>query len=178
MLALCALFLSTPAWAVSVPTVDRELECLTRNMYFEARGATEADKLAVAFVTLTRVVDPRWPDTICEVVYQRRQFSWANVNPNRPVTNPLVYANLRLLAQQVLTQRITQDPAKGAQWYYNYHLVNPSWRAGKEATLRTPYHVYLKAGNSPAFTAWLTDEELASADSSYIAPWIVPSPSL
>ena len=57
--------------------------CLALNIYYEARGSNFADKAAVADVVFNRVKDPRWPNTICEVVQDgyvkgRKdcQFSW------------------------------------------------------------------------------------------------------
>lgn len=57
-----------------------QIECLARNIYFESRGEPIDGQYAVAFVTLNRVEDPRWPDTICDVVYQENQFSWTDDN--------------------------------------------------------------------------------------------------
>lgn len=48
-----------------------ELECLTRNVYFEARGEATEGKLAVALVTLNRATN-----SICDAVYAKKQFSW------------------------------------------------------------------------------------------------------
>ena len=47
-----------------------EKECLAENVYFEARGQGQAGWVAVAQVTLNRVQDKRFPNTICEVVKQ------------------------------------------------------------------------------------------------------------
>jgi N-acetylmuramoyl-L-alanine amidase len=49
---------------------QREIHCLTENMYHEARSDGYAGMYAVAMVTLNRVADPRYPNDICEVVYQ------------------------------------------------------------------------------------------------------------
>jgi spore germination cell wall hydrolase CwlJ-like protein len=53
-----------------------ELECLAKNLYFEARGESEAGQFAVGFVTMNRVRNKRWPSTVCKVVYQPKQFNW------------------------------------------------------------------------------------------------------
>lgn len=44
--------------------------CLVENMYHEARSDGYAGMYAVAMVTLNRVQDERYPDTICEVIKQ------------------------------------------------------------------------------------------------------------
>lgn len=53
-----------------------EVNCLAKNIYFESRGESEIGQFLVGFVTNNRVRDYRWPDSYCEVVEQRHQFSW------------------------------------------------------------------------------------------------------
>ena len=52
------------------------LKCLALNIYWEARNQSVAGQLAVAQVTLNRVRDQRYGNSICDVVYQHKQFSW------------------------------------------------------------------------------------------------------
>jgi N-acetylmuramoyl-L-alanine amidase len=66
------------------PAARKQVDCLTENIYHEARGEPEKGQLAVALVTMNRVYDERFPDTICGVVKERThnqgrtvcQFSW------------------------------------------------------------------------------------------------------
>ena len=51
----------------------RNLTCLARNVYFEARGEPTAGQYAVAEVTMNRKASGRYSDTVCGVVYQK---SW------------------------------------------------------------------------------------------------------
>ena len=46
------------------------------NIYHEARGEDTLGQYLVADVTLNRVADKRWPNTICKVVNQPWQFYW------------------------------------------------------------------------------------------------------
>ena len=61
-------------------TYSKEEElCMQQNIFFESRNQDIRGKLGVGFVVLNRVKDKRWPDTICEVVRDRKhgcQFSW------------------------------------------------------------------------------------------------------
>ncbi|MDO8576388.1 MAG: cell wall hydrolase [bacterium] len=59
---------------------EDERQCLTRNTYHEARGESEQGQYAVIFATLGRVLDKRYPKSICGVVHQRMQFSWTADN--------------------------------------------------------------------------------------------------
>ena len=50
--------------------------CLSLNVYWEARNQSVAGQIAVAQVTLNRTRDPRFPNNVCDVVYDHKQFSW------------------------------------------------------------------------------------------------------
>lgn len=52
--------------------------CLALNMFFEARHESVQGQIAVADVTLNRVADSRYPDTVCDVVWDKKQFSWTH----------------------------------------------------------------------------------------------------
>jgi spore germination cell wall hydrolase CwlJ-like protein len=54
---------------------ERELDCMTRVMLYEAGNEGRAGQLAVAHVVMNRVRSPRFPDSVCSVIYQRGQFS-------------------------------------------------------------------------------------------------------
>ena len=47
-----------------------DIDCLSTNMYFEARGDGYAGMYATSLVVMNRVVDVRYPNTVCEVVKQ------------------------------------------------------------------------------------------------------------
>ena len=58
------------------PIVDisygpKDVECLARNIYYEAGSEPEEGKVAVAMVTINRVRDGRFGRSICSVVDQR-----------------------------------------------------------------------------------------------------------
>jgi len=54
----------------------REIDCLARNIYWEAAYESARGRELVAHITMNRVDDRRFPDTICGVVMQPRAFSW------------------------------------------------------------------------------------------------------
>jgi spore germination cell wall hydrolase CwlJ-like protein len=62
--------------ALSSPIVDinvtgRDIDCLAKNIYYEAGAESEEGKVAVAMVTINRVRDGRFGKTICSVVDQK-----------------------------------------------------------------------------------------------------------
>lgn len=60
------------------------LTCLALVIYHEARGEPLPAQYAVAEATIRRAEDPRWPDTVCKVVFQPGQYKWARNKP--PIT--------------------------------------------------------------------------------------------
>ena len=51
-----------------VQAEEDSLTCLATNIYWEARNQSFIAQVAVAEVTMNRVYDHRFPDTVCEVV--------------------------------------------------------------------------------------------------------------
>lgn len=82
---LTALSISMPIHAAEIPvdTVEQieeeisegEKELLACLVWAEARGEDQTGKQLVVDVVLNRVDDPRFPDNITDVIYQRYQFS-------------------------------------------------------------------------------------------------------
>ena len=70
-------FHGTPEKQASTDLSEVELGCLVANSYHEARGEDALGQAAVAHVTLNRVRSPAYPDSVCGVVWQSGQFSWA-----------------------------------------------------------------------------------------------------
>ena len=55
--------------------VDRdELYCAAQNIYFESRGEPDLGQLGVGQVVLNRVDSHKWPNTVCDVVWQENNL--------------------------------------------------------------------------------------------------------
>lgn len=65
----------TPEQPARSAADSRELDCMTRVMLYEAGSEGRAGQLAVAHVVMNRVRSPRFPNSVCGVIYQRGQFS-------------------------------------------------------------------------------------------------------
>ena len=81
----------------------KQVDCLADNIYYEAGYEPEQGKVAVAFVTLNRLQDPRFPKDICSVVKQRVkstcQFSW--FCENKKSVHVEVYEQARAVALKI-----------------------------------------------------------------------------
>ena len=50
---------------------DRDVDCLARNIFYEAGSESTEGKVAVGMVTINRAQDPAYPTGVCGVVRQR-----------------------------------------------------------------------------------------------------------
>lgn len=114
----------------------KELLCLADNMYFEAVSEPTKGQIAVAYVTLNRVLSENYPDRICDVVHQKTggvcQFSWycmrRHVSQRYSIRKTDEYKEILDLAIRVfLNYNRKTDVTKGST-FYHADYVNPQWR--------------------------------------------------
>ena len=141
-----------------------ELECLAKNIYWEARNQSWAGQLAVGIVTLNRVQDDRFPDTVCSVVKQGpRRPSWKNHLITYPVKNRCHFSwycdgksdkwvkedsiaiNTAIdIAALLLDKNITIIDFTNGATHYHADYVNPAWTSSKEKTVEIDDHIFYK----------------------------------
>ncbi len=94
-----------------IAMTDREIQCMARAIYFEARGEGTRGMTAVGYVVLNRVASKDFkPDTVCGVVYQQNrrgcQFSWVcDGKPDR-IASPKLYSQAEDIAKAVMTRSV------------------------------------------------------------------------
>ena len=115
-----------------IPPTVSELDCLALNIYWEARSEPRLGQIAVAAVTLNRVADPGFPDTVCGVVRQGEergrnlcQFSWHCDGLDDRPRNPAAWQHAQRLARLALAGQLP-DPTGGALWFHS-DQVHPDW---------------------------------------------------
>jgi len=97
---------------------NKQIECLSRAAYHEAKGESDAGMLAVIHTTLNRVKDVRFPKTVCGVVYQPSQYSWTKHNPK--IKEKEQYERAKRLAQEVVDGK-HKDVSRGALYFNSLH---------------------------------------------------------
>ena len=127
---------SLPTSVTNIDQKMRELDCLTRNIYWEAASEPFEGKVAVAQVTLNRVASGRFPDTVCGVVYQKNviyervvcQFSWfCEGNHKVKAIHTPLYRESEEVAKRVLFEHFRLPSLTNAM-YYHADYVNPGWQ--------------------------------------------------
>ena len=123
------------------PQVDKEQhKCLAMNIYHEARSESMQGQIAVAQVTLNRVEHDKWPSTICEVVYEPKQFSWTFLLKDHSTTEARAWKKAQIIARDVMIGNV-EDPTYGAVFYHaNY--VDPNWAKYVDLTKVIGNHLF------------------------------------
>jgi spore germination cell wall hydrolase CwlJ-like protein len=145
---------------------NQDIDCLAKNIYFEAGVESTAGKLAVANVTLNRTVSEKYPNSVCEVVKEGKhrynankdewiplrdmcQFSWYcdgrgdDPNPGRTWEDAKDLASLVMHKYQ---KRILIDITDGATHYHaNWMDQYPSWSYEHKKVASIDRHIFYKA---------------------------------
>ena len=136
--------------SVTAEVRNKQLECLARNIYYEAGNQPFEGKVAVAQVTINRAESGQFPKDICQVVYQKNvvyervlcQFSWycETATMMRP-KNSAVFKESEMVARQVLLEGFRLPSLKNALYFHATH-INPKWNREKVAVIAG--HVFYK----------------------------------
>jgi spore germination cell wall hydrolase CwlJ-like protein len=120
---------------------DRQLECLAKNIYYEAGIEPFEGKVAVAQVTLNRVNSSSFPNDVCKTIYQKNifyektvcQFSWYcdRATTIKPI-NQAVYNESMIVAKKVLLEGF-RLPSLEQALYFHGDYINPGWKRTKIA---------------------------------------------
>lgn len=132
-----------PFWGTAFN--DEEYEdatCMALNIYHEARSSTFGDMSATAHVVLNRVESHKFPDDICEVVWQKAQFSWTgDGKSDKPYEKEAWYIS-QFVAFSVMEGHLV-DKTGGAD-HYHTSKVKPAWTHYGYDKRVIGAHVYMK----------------------------------
>jgi spore germination cell wall hydrolase CwlJ-like protein len=148
-----------------------DIRCLAENIYHEARNQGTAGWLAVASVTLNRVTDDRFPDTICGVVFQaetkeswktkskkdipdaerifypvrhRCQFSWYCDGKADDINHISIFLEIMTFTKFILTSQIMMFDITDGATFYHADYVTPSWAKSKTKTIEIGDHIFYR----------------------------------
>jgi spore germination cell wall hydrolase CwlJ-like protein len=115
------------------------MKCLGDNAFFEARGTSKLDMQAVTEVVINRSKSRNYPKSICKVVHQPKQFSWADKGYDkaqdklrktlRKPSEVQEYKQATLVAYEALSSTEKRLLPSEVLWYHS-HKVNPIWNKG------------------------------------------------
>jgi hypothetical protein len=144
------------------PAHGGDVDCLSKAVYYEARGESLAGQQAVAQVVLNRARNPGFPSSICAVVFQtvsegECQFSFVCDGAMGRPLEPLAWRRARLVAERALQGYVMTAVGKAL----NFHVSESGHAPGAIALLG--HHVFYLAQNTGQNTVQNTGARSAGA---------------
>lgn len=118
-----------------------DYDLLARLVSAEAAGEPFEGQVAVAASILNRLEDPRYPDTIYEIIYQ--------VDNGKYQYSPVLDGRIELPATPSVYQAVDQalagaDPSNGANGFYNPAKTSNQWIKSQPVTAVIGNHVFYR----------------------------------
>ena len=103
------------------------IECLAVNAYHESRSQSDIANMFVIGSVLNRVKDKRYPNDICEVVFQKSQYSWTSDGLSDKILNSKQYKRLyKLVEKFILNREVMISLSQGVD-HYHTTSIKPYW---------------------------------------------------
>ena len=118
-----------------------EMECLAGAIYFESKGESLAGQLAVAEVVLNRKNSPRFPNTICGVVYQKSKFSFVRGGKMPRIDKGSKHWRNAVAIAHIAMNDSWSSPVDGSLFFHATY-VSPGWRLTRTGTIGN--HVFYR----------------------------------
>lgn len=116
---------------------NEDLLLLSKLVTGEARGESYEGQVAVAAVVINRVKDPRFPNSIKDVIYQKNAFSVVNDGSiNMQPTESAYNAAIEAL--------YGKDPTDKAVFFWNPDIATCKWIKTLNPYLKIGNHVFAK----------------------------------
>lgn len=126
---------------VNVKFNEKDIECLARNIYWEAGVEPMVGKIAVGTVTLNRVLSNRWGRNICDVVYSKAQFSWTKERKRSWINlKGRAWADSKAAAEAVVNGIKVKKLNKAL--FYHADYVNPIWQDNSKRITKIGRHIF------------------------------------
>jgi spore germination cell wall hydrolase CwlJ-like protein len=125
---------------------SRDLECLSQAVYFEARGEPTAGQQAVAQVILNRVRHPSFPKTVCGVVYQGCQFSFACNGAMRHGMSGAAWDRARSVAEHAMNGFVMTEIGNATS--FHAARMGSGWSGGLMKVAQIGAHIFYRFAGS------------------------------
>ncbi|KCZ52878.1 cell wall hydrolase [Hyphomonas pacifica] len=146
--ALSSLVSFRPEHIKRAEKINTEADCLAKAVYYEAGTESLEGQLAVAEVIKNRVRDHRYPDSICDVVFQGAtrttgcQFTFTCDGALNRQPRGRNWESAQKVAAHVL-MNLNEERTGGAT-HYHATYVDPIWSAGLIKTDKIGLHVFYR----------------------------------
>lgn len=131
-----------------------EVECLAAAVHYEAANQGQNGMAAVAQVVLNRLMDPRYPKTVCGVVFQGStrhtgcQFTFTCDGSLQRKPSLVAWKRAEDVAEQALDGYVMADV--GGATHYHTVWVHPYWGPSLVKVTTIGAHIFYRAPGSHA----------------------------
>ena len=123
--------------------LSEQMQCLAGAVYFESRGEPLTGQLAVAQVVINRADSKRFPESYCDVVFQRAQFSFVkNGEMPRIRTGSQAWHRAKAIAR--IAHEGMWESEAGDSLYFHAKYVSPRWSRQKVARATINQHIFYR----------------------------------
>ena len=144
LLTLALLLCNDNTQDCSIKMLYNEVNCLSDTIYYEARNQSEEGQIAVGEVILSRVKSDKFPNSICKVVHQNKQFSCYNTKND--IKNNIVEKRAKKKIFKIANKLLLGNSKKivGTAYYYHNSNVLPKWAKKKKKIKKIGNHIFYR----------------------------------
>lgn len=117
----------------------KESLCLSKTLYFETRGESIEGINKVSSVIINRTYNDKFPNTICEVINQKNQFTYDH---SKPILNKKVYDRMKYYALLNINKRDTIRDNNIL--YYHTNNINLKWDNNLKIVYKIGNHIFYR----------------------------------
>ena len=134
--------------------LEEQTHCLASAIYFESRNQPVIGQIAVGLVAINRMMDSRFPNTVCEVVKQadrddqgrivrhQCQFSYYCDGLKETIREERAWITAKTIAAVVMTEE--HPDITGGALFYHSDQVEPYWSSVFEVTVQIGNHIFYR----------------------------------
>lgn len=126
--------------------IELAIMCLSMNIFWESRDQSIAGQVAVAQITMNRVASPDYPDDVCGVVHQLKQFSWQWDGKSDVPQEAAAWDRAQMVARGVMAGSGHADLMDVSITHYHAAYVKPYWINDMKLVAQIGDHIFYAPG--------------------------------
>ena len=119
---------------------QKEMNCLAKNIYYEARGESIMGMISIAQITINRAdIKHNGKQTLCGVIHDPGQFSWVNKTQKR-IDKKAWQQSIQVAQLVLLGVRI--KGMNNALYFHSRKIKQPKWSLDLPVNKTIGNHIY------------------------------------
>lgn len=143
--SIATIDLPLPKLATKPSYTEKELYCVARTVYGEARGESDYGKHLVAMVIINRAISSRKQSSLCQITSAPNQFVGAGVSVS--LNNEAAFRSFMRsvdISRETLDRYVYYPTEEKALLYFHSNLRDPHWVRGHAFAFQEGRHRFFK----------------------------------